>query len=46
MKQLFPKPRRRRKPREAKPLLTNRDPAYQGKKHVKAINNPEGWYHL
>ncbi|MBA7610692.1 hypothetical protein ES703_17904 [subsurface metagenome] len=44
MKKLFPKPRAKRKEREAKPLLTNRDPAYRGQKLLKAINNEEGWY--
>ncbi len=46
MKYLNSKPRRKKKPREAKPLLTNKDPGYRGLKHLKAINNPEGFYHL
>ena len=44
MKKLFPKPRRKRKPRAVQPLRTNRDPGYRGLKHLKAIQNSEGWY--
>ena len=44
MKRLFPNRKPGRKPRIIKPLLTKRDPAYAGQKHLKAIQNPEGWY--
>jgi len=46
MKYINSKKRRKPKPREAKPLLTNKDPGCRDIKHLKAINNPEGWYHL
>jgi len=44
MKKLFPKPRPKSKKLFPPPLLTNKDPGYRGMKHLKAIQNPEGWY--
>lgn len=34
----------KKKPKEATPLLTNKDPGYRGAKHIRAIQNPEGWF--
>lgn len=37
-------PTRTHKPKVEKPLKTKRDPLYQGEKHIKAIQNSDGWY--
>lgn len=36
--------KRRKKKEGLPPLKTNKDPGYRGRKHIKAIQNPEGWY--
>ena len=45
MKKLFPKPRHKAKRLFPKPLLTDKDPGHRGLKHLKAIQNEEGFYH-
>jgi len=44
MKLLFPKRRRRPKKKLLNRQVVKNDPAVYGMKHLKAIQNPEGFY--
>lgn len=44
MKKLFPKPRRKPKPKLLSAQVVKNDPEEYGKKHIRAIQNPDGWY--
>ena len=46
MKKLFPKPRRKPKAKLINRQVVKNDPEEYGKKHMRAIQNPEGWYRL
>ena len=46
MKPLFPKARRRRKPKLINRQVAKNDPEEYGKKHIQSIQNSEGFYRL
>lgn len=44
MTKLFPKHRPKRKPKLLSREVVKNDPEEYGKKHIRAIQNPDGWY--
>jgi len=43
-KRLFPKPRRKPKPKLINRQVVKNDPGEYGEKHIRAIQNAEGFY--